>query len=449
MRTERRPFVLHAKVPLLGHHTSGVRKEWYRDDLDEAATRDPYPKMKELLRSKGIGEADLILMEAEVRALVDTEYEQALNAEDPDPSSITDFIFAPTEITEEKGEREPAGKKKTVMVDSALFAVRELMQKHPESLLYGQDVGGRLGGVFREAATLAQTFGENRVFNTPIQEAFIIGSTVGMSAVGLKPIVEVQFADYIWPGLNQLFTEVSRSYYLSNGKWPVSCLIRVPIGAYGSGGPYHSSSVESVLTNIRGIKVVYPSTGADLKGLIKAAFYDPNPVVMLEHKGLYWSKVPGTEGAMSVEPDEDYIIPIGKGRVVQSASEENISQGKSCCIITYGRGVYWSITAAEKHQNQVEIIDLRTLNPLDMELINSTVRKHNKVLLVTEESIESTFTLGLAGRIQRDNFQFLDAPILIVGSIDTPAIPLNSILETALLTNANKVEEKLQELLDY
>ena len=449
IRTERRPFVLHAKVPLLGHHTSGVRKEWYRDDLDEAATRDPYPKLKELLRSAGIGEADLILMEAEVRALVDTEYEKALNAEDPDPSSITDFIFAPTEITEEKGEREPAGKKKTVMVDSALFAVRELMQKHPESLLYGQDVGGRLGGVFREAATLAQTFGENRVFNTPIQEAFIIGSTVGMSAVGLKPIVEVQFADYIWPGLNQLFTEVSRSYYLSNGKWPVSCLIRVPIGAYGSGGPYHSSSVESVLTNIRGIKVVYPSTGADLKGLIKAAFYDPNPVVMLEHKGLYWSKVLGTEGAMSVEPDEDYVIPLGKGRIVQSASEENISQGRSCCIITYGRGVYWSISASEKYQNQVEIIDLRTLNPLDIELINSTVRKHNKVLLVTEESIEASFTLGLAGRIQRDNFQFLDAPILIVGSIDTPAIPLNSILETALLTNANKVEEKLQELLDY
>jgi 2-oxoisovalerate dehydrogenase E1 component len=449
IRTERRPFVLHAKVPLLGHHTSGVRKEWYRDDLEEAATRDPYPKLKELLRSKGIGAADLILMEAEVRKLVDTEYEKALNAEDPDPSSITDFIFAPTEITEEKGEREPAGKKKTVMVDSALFAVRELMQKHPESLLYGQDVGGRLGGVFREAATLAQTFGENRVFNTPIQEAFIIGSTVGMSAVGLKPIVEVQFADYIWPGLNQLFTEVSRSYYLSNGKWPVSCLIRVPIGAYGSGGPYHSSSVESVLTNIRGIKVVYPSTGADLKGLIKAAFYDPNPVVMLEHKGLYWSKVPGTEGAMSIEPDEDYIIPLGKGRIVQTASEENIARGKSCCIITYGRGVYWSLTAAEKHQNQVEIIDLRTLNPLDMELINSTVRKHNKVLLVTEESIEATFTLGLAGRIQRDNFQYLDAPISIVGSVDTPAIPLNSALEAALLTNSEKVSEKLKDLLNY
>jgi 2-oxoisovalerate dehydrogenase E1 component len=449
IRKERRPFVLHAKVPLLGHHTSGVRKEWYRDDLDEAATRDPYPKLKEFMRKNGFGEADFILMESEVRKFVDAEYEKAIHAEEPDPKSIRDFIFAPTEITEENGEREPKGKKKTVMVDSALFAVRELMQKHPEALLYGQDVGGRLGGVFREAATLAQTFGDNRVFNTPIQEAFIIGSTVGMSAVGLKPIVEVQFADYIWPGLNQLFTEVSRSYYLSNGKWPVSCLIRVPIGAYGSGGPYHSSSVESVLTNIRGIKVVYPSTGADLKGLIKAAFYDPNPVVMLEHKGLYWSKVPGTEGAMSVEPDEDYVIPLGKGRIVQEASIEKIKSGNSCCVITYGRGVYWTKTASENFDNQVEIIDLRTLNPLDMDLINETVQKHGKVLLVTEESIEATFTLGLAGRIQRDNFQALDAPVMIVGSVDTPAIPLNSELETELLTNALKVEAKLHELFEY
>ena len=449
IRKERRPFVLHAKVPLLGHHTSGVRKEWYRDDLDEAATRDPYPKLKEFMRANGFGEADFILMESEVRKFVDIEYEKAIHAEEPDPKSIRDFIFAPTEITEENGEREPKGKKKTVMVDSALFAVRELMQKHPEALLYGQDVGGRLGGVFREAATLAQTFGDNRVFNTPIQEAFIIGSTVGMSAVGLKPIVEVQFADYIWPGLNQLFTEVSRSYYLSNGKWPVSCLIRVPIGAYGSGGPYHSSSVESILTNIRGIKVVYPSTGADLKGLIKAAFYDPNPVVMLEHKGLYWSKVPGTEGAMSVEPDEDYVIPLGKGRIVQEASDENIKSGNSCCVITYGRGVYWTKTASENFDNQLEIIDLRTLNPLDMDLINETVQKHGKVLLVTEESIESTFTLGLAGRIQRDNFQALDAPVMIVGSVDTPAIPLNSELETELLTNALKVEAKLHELFEY
>ena len=291
VRSERRPFLIHAKVPLLGHHTSGVRMEWYRDDLEEAKKKDPYPKMINLLESKGISKTEITNIESRIKLEVDEQYDRAFNAENPAAESIQDYIFAPTDITEEVGERTPKGKKKTVMVDSALFAVREIMQKHPEALLYGQDVGGRLGGVFREAATLAQTFGDNRVFNTPIQEAFIIGSTVGMSAVGLKPIVEVQFADYIWPGLNQLFTEVSRSYYLSNGKWPVSCVIRVPIGAYGSGGPYHSSSVESVLSNIRGIKLVYPSNGADLKGLLKAAYYDPNPVVMLEHKGYIGQKL--------------------------------------------------------------------------------------------------------------------------------------------------------------
>ena len=449
IRKERRPFLVHAKVPLLGHHTSGVRMEWYRDDLKEAKLRDPYPKLKELLRSNGIGEADIILTETSLLKEVDEAYEKAKNAEDPTPDSLTDFMLMETPIKEEKGEREPKGKKKTVMVDAALFAVRELMQKHPESLLYGQDVGGRLGGVFREAATLAQTFGDDRVFNTPIQEAFIIGSTIGMSAVGLKPIVEVQFADYIWPGLNQLFTEVSRSYYLSNGKWPVSCLIRVPIGAYGSGGPYHSSSVESVVTNIRGIKVVYPSNGADLKGLIKAAYYDPNPVVMLEHKGLYWSKVPGTETAMSIEPDEDYIVPIGKARVVQHADNEIIEKGESCTIITYGRGVHWSIDASKEYSGRVEILDLRSLSPIDIDAIEASVKRHNKVLLVTEESEEASFTLGISGRIQRDYFMSLDAPVMVLGSIDTPAIPLNSTLEAALLPNAQKVSAKIKELLEF
>ena len=449
VRKERRPFIVHAKVPLLGHHTSGVRKEWYRDDLEKAATRDPYPKLKALMQNAGIDEADIINIEAKVKKLVDADYDKAFNAEEPTVESITDHIFAPTPITEEKGEREPKGKKKTVMVDSALFAVRELMEKHPESLLYGQDVGARLGGVFREAATLAQQFGDERVFNTPIQEAYIIGSTVGMAAVGLKPFVEVQFADYIWPGLNQLFTEVSRSYYLSNGKWPVSCVIRVPIGAYGSGGPYHSSSVESVLTNIRGVKIAYPSSGADLKGLIKSAFYDPNPVVILEHKGLYWSKTSGTEGAMSIEPDEDYVIPFGKGRTVQLAEKEKVERGESCAIITYGMGVYWSLEAAKHFEGQVEIIDLRTLNPLDNDIMNEAAQKHGKVLLETEESIEANFTLGLAGRIQRDNFNHLDAPVSIVGAIDTPATPLNSLLEASLLPNASKVQEAIKKLLNY
>ncbi len=447
IRKERRPFLIHAKVPLLNHHTSGVRKEWYRDDLDEANKRDPFPKFRNQLIVAGFEVAELTKIENDAKQKVEEHYQKALLAEDPRPEDLFDHDFAPTPVLVEKGEREPKGKEKTVMVDSALFAIRELMTKHPECLFYGQDVGGRLGGVFREAATLAQTFGDHRVFNTPIQEAFIIGSTVGMSAVGCKPIVEVQFADYIWPGLNQLFTEVSRSCYLSNGKWPVSTIIRVPIGAYGSGGPYHSSSVESILTNIRGIKICYPSTGADLKGLIKAAYYDPNPVIMLEHKGLYWSKIKGTEDAKTIEPDEDYIIPLGKARMVQEVDASKAKQ--TLTIITYGMGVYWAKNASKDFLNQIEIVDLRTLNPLDEETILASVKKHGKCIVLTEEPYNNGFPQALAGRISKKCFEFLDAPVEVIGAENLPAIPLNSILETTMLPNATKVSKVIGELLNY
>ena len=445
IREKRTPILIHAKVPLLNHHTSGVRMEWYRDDLEEARSRDPFPKLQAELLANGFSKSDLVEIEKQAKTTVENDYQKALKAEDPNPEDLFTHHFAPTPILEEKGDRVPKDKEATVMVDSALFAIKEIMSKHPESLLYGQDVGKRLGGVFREAATLAQTFGDNRVFNTPIQEAFIIGSTVGMSAVGLKPIVEVQFADYIWPGLNQLFTEVSRSNYLSNGKWPVSCIIRVPIGAYGSGGPYHSSSVETVLTQIKGIKIAYPSTGADLKGLMKSAYYDPNPVVILEHKGLYWSKIKGTLAAKTIEPSEDYVIPFGKGRVaLESDNSDN-----TICVITYGMGVHWALNAAKNHKGKVEIIDLRTINPLDEELIFKTVNKHGKCLVLTEEPFQSSFAQSLVGSIQENCFEKLDAPVYLMGSENLPAIPLNSTLEATMLPNADKVSKKIEQILAY
>ncbi|MFV0157429.1 thiamine pyrophosphate-dependent enzyme [Empedobacter falsenii] len=447
IRSERRPILVHAKVPLLNHHTSGVRMEWYRDDLEKAKARDPYNKLRDTLLNEGFDEKELIEVENTIKQKVQAEYQQALKADDPRPEDLYTHVFAPTLITEEKGNRSPEGKDKTVMVDSALFAIRELMAKHPEALLYGQDVGLRLGGVFREAATLAKQYGINRVFNTPIQEAFIVGSTVGMSAVGLKPIVEVQFADYIWPGLNQLFTEVARSNYLSNGKWPVSMILRVPIGAYGSGGPYHSSSVESVLTNIKGIKIAYPSTGADLKGLMKAAYYDPNPVVMLEHKGLYWSKIKGTEDAATVEPDENYILPFGKARDVLLA--ESSQNHNSVTIITYGMGVYWAKEAAKAFPNQVEIIDLRTLVPLDEETIFNSVKKHNRCIVLTEEAKQNSFAQSLAGLINEECFEYLDAPIRVLGAQDMPAIPLNSTLEIEMLPNSEKLKTLISNVLKY
>ena len=449
IRKERRPFLLHAKVPLLNHHTSGVRMEWYRDDLEEQRKLDPYPIFVEQMISNGFSKKEIENIEKASRELVAADLQLALKAADPQPEDIYNFVFAPTPITEEKGIREPEGAETTVMVDSALFAVQELMEDHKECLLYGQDVGGRLGGVFREAATLAQKFGDARVFNTPIQEAFIIGSTVGMAAVGLRPIVEVQFADYIWPGLNQLFTEVSRSYYLSNGKWPASMILRVPIGAYGSGGPFHSSSVESVVANIKGVKIAYPSNGADLKGLMKSAYYDPNPVVIFEHKGLYWSKVPGTNAARTVTPDRDYVIPFGKGRMVLEADAEKIDKKSTLVVVTYGMGVHWSLNAATDHPGQVSILDLRTLAPLDMELIFEQVKKHGKCLVVTEEAVNCTLAQSIAARIQENCFEFLDGPVRTVGSEDLPAICLNEILEKTMLLSPAKVSKAIESLLKY
>lgn len=447
MRKERRPFLVHAKVPLLNHHTSGVRMEWYRDDLDEAKSRDPFPVLIKQMLDAGFTQEELEKLTQRAVEIVKSDFERAQKAEDPSPEDLFTHDFAPTPITEEKGERSPEREDKVVMVDCALFAVEELMRKHPESLLYGQDVGARLGGVFREAATLAQKFGDERVFNTPIQEAFIVGSTVGMSAVGLKPIVEVQFADYIWPGLNQLFTEVSRSCYLSNGKWPVSMVLRVPIGAYGSGGPYHSSSVESVLTNIRGIKIAYPSNGADLKGLMKAAYYDPNPVVILEHKGLYWSKVKGTEAARTFEPSEDYVLPLGKANVVQEIWKQD--EKETLTVVTYGMGVHWALNASADMKDQVEIVDLRTLFPLDEETVLKSVQKCRKCLVVTEEPVSNSFARSLAGMIQEKAFRSLDAPVMLIGSENMPAVPLNSTLEQTMIPSTEKVRAKMLELLNY
>ncbi|HEY6976008.1 MAG TPA: thiamine pyrophosphate-dependent enzyme, partial [Chitinophagaceae bacterium] len=413
VRKERKPMLVHALVPLLGHHTSGVRKEFYRskEDLEKHAQRDPYPKLRHALIQSGICETEINNIEHEAKEAAQKAFDEAVASEEPSPATVGDHVFVPTPVKEEHGIRQPANGEKTIMVDAALHAIEELMQEHDECIFYGQDVGRRLGGVFREAATLAEKFGDHRVFNTAIQEAYIVGSTAGLSAIGLKPIVEVQFADYIYPGLNQLVSEISKSCYLSNGKYPVSMILRVPVGAYGGGGPYHSGSVESTLLSIKGIKVCYPSNAADIKGLMKAAYYDPNPVIMLEHKGLYWSKVPGTDEAKTIEPSKDYMLPFGKANVVLKANDQKIESGETVCVVTYGMGVYWAKAASGSFPGQVEIIDLRTLFPLDEELVFETVRRHGKCLVLSEEQQNNSFTEALAHRIEYNCFTSLDAPV--------------------------------------
>ena len=448
VRTKRKPALVHAKVPLLGHHTSGVRKEWYRspDDLEEHLARDPLPRLRNVLLSYGVSEAELRKIEKDAVELADESFRKAVDAPEPDPSTITLHEFAPPAVTEEKGERTPEGKDPIIMVDAGLHAMNEILRDHPNAIFYGQDVGRRLGGVFREAATLAQKYGDSRVFNTPIQEAYIVGSTVGMSAVGVKPIVEIQFADYAWAGFNQLVVEISKSCYLTNGKYPVSCVIRIPCGAYGSGGPYHSDCIESSVLPIRGIKVAYPSNAADMKGLLKSAFLDPNPVIMFEHKGLYWSKVAGTDLAKCPEPSSDYVVPFGKARTFLKADKEKIDSGESISVITYGMGVHWAVNAAARFPGQIEVIDLRTLNPLDEEAMYESVKKHGKCVVITEEQKLNSFAESLAGRISGECFTYLDAPVQVVGSVNVPAVPLNTHLEHAMLPNPVKVIDVFKKL---
>ena len=203
------------------------------------------------------------------------------------------------------------------------------------------------------------------------------------------------------------------------------------------------------MCNIKGIKIAYPSTGADLKGLMKAAYHDPNPVVMLEHKGLYWSKIKGTEEAKTVEPSADYIIPFGKARIVQEADPAIVARGEAAVIITYGMGVYWSKSAAKNFPGRVTIIDLRTLVPLDEEAVMSAVRTHGRCLVVTEEQLTNSFAQALASRIGDACFEQLDAPVRTMGSVDMPAVPLNSTLEAAMIPSAEKVSETLKDLLAY
>ena len=448
VRTKRKPVLIHAMTSLIGHHTSGVRKEWYRHDLAEHEKNDPVPKLRKVLLESGIEEDEILKIESAGIEKANDSFKRAVEAEEPDASSLYLHEFAPTPVTEEKGIREPEGREPIIMVDASLHAVNEILRDNDEAILYGQDVGKRLGGVFREAATLTQKYGEERVFNTPIQEAYIVGSTAGMSAVGVKPIVEIQFADYAWAGINQLVVELSKSCYLSMGKYPVASVIRIPCGSYGSGGPYHSDCIESSILPIRGIKIAFPSNAADMKGLMKSAFYDPNPVIIFEHKGLYWSKVPGTDAAKCPEPDENYIIPFGKGRIFQKASDEKTETGETLTVITYGMGVHWALNASKNFPGRVEIIDLRTLNPLDEEMIFDSVMRHGKCIVLTEEKVMNSFAESLAGRISNKCFRYLDAPVEVIGSVNMPAVPLNTGLEKEMLPNAEKVAAVMEKVLN-
>jgi 2-oxoisovalerate dehydrogenase E1 component len=449
VREERRPAMLIAQVPLLGHHTSGIRSGYYRDpeELRQAREQDPFLRLEALLLSQGLAPEQLAQWREEGRKAVETAFARAKALPEPLPQRQEAAVFAPTPVREERGSRTPEGRKPSFMVDAGRAAIDELLEAHPEAVYMGQDVG-HLGGIFREAYGLQRKYGPARVRSMPIQEAYTIGAAAGLSAVGCRPIVSVPFADYLWAGLNQLRNELSPAYFLSQGKWPAGAVIRVPVGAYGGGGPYHSASIESALLQIKGLKVAYPSNGADLKGLLKAAFHDGNPVAILEHKGLYWAKTPLTKASMRPEPEADYVLPLGKACVAVEADAAWVEQGKSVVAIAYGMGVHWAAEAAKRLGGRVAVVDLRSLHPLDEALLEEQVRRHGKALVITEEPVSHSFAEALAGKLMRRCFEALDAPIEVLGALNLPAIPLNMALEADMLPSADKVELALRGLLE-
>ena len=438
IRSTRSPVIVQADVSLLGDHTSSIPAKRYRDDLSQNM-EDPFDRLKSELIAGGESLVSLDQDRQNCSAGIEKIFLEIVDLPEPDISTVEQHVFSTLENPKPIHITKPVPDNKKFMIEYGLLAMRNLMQRHPECLIYGQDVGGRLGGVFGATASLEQEFGNHRVFNMPIQEALTIGSTVGLSAVGCRPIVEIQFADYLWLGLNQLFSELSRSCYLTAGKWPVSAVIRVAIGAYDNNGPYHSSSIEAILTNIVGIKVVYPSCGRDLYGLIQAAYYDPNPVVILEHKALYWAQGEQFELVKGCSDKPWSAVSIGKSRLLKKAS----SRDKKVCIVTWGMGVHLSWLASKYFTNEVEILDLRTLSPIDEEGVFSSVKKCGRCIIVTEEPKNHSFAQTLAGRIQEYCFDDLECGINVIGALDIPAIPLNEHLEKAALPDVSSIVDSI------
>ena len=325
-------------------------------------------------------------------------------------------------------------------VKNVLQAVREAldeeMTRDERVILMGQDVGLR-GGVFRSSEGLINRFGSSRVIDTPLAESAIVGVAIGASVAGYRPIAEIQFADFIWPAMDQIVSEAARMRYRSHGTWSCPLVIRTPYGAGIHGGLYHSQSIEATFAHVPGIKVVAPATPADAKGLLKSAIRDPDPVLFLEHKRTY-------RLIKDEVPDEEYTIPIGKAAISRP--------GRDLTILTYGMMLHESRKAADAvavDGIEAEVVDLRTISPLDKPTILDSVRRTHKVIIVHEDSLTGGFGGELAGIIAAEAFDSLDGPIIRVDAPDAPATPFNGFLEELYLPNAKKIEDAIRKLAAY
>lgn len=441
-RKGRGPTLLHANVVRLLPHSSSDDQLKYRsrEEVEKDKARDPIPMMTHFLIEEGfITDKEAMEIQEEVKRAVDAASDWAESRPLPDPITVEMQVYGDAHAKPPKDFVEPkhAGGK-VVLVDAINHALKEEMERNPKVIVFGEDIADGKGGVFTATKGISTKFGTDRAFNSPLAEASIVGVAVGLGLKGWMPVPEIQFGDYIWPGFMQIRDEVAMFRYRSNGTWVCPMVIRVPVGGYIHGGHYHSQCIEGIMAHVPGIRLAFPSNAADAKGLLKAAMRGDDPVIFMEHKGLYRQGY-----AASPEPDAEYILPFGIASVKRA--------GTDISVITYGAMVQKSLEAAKKMEEKgisVEVIDIRTINPLDEERIYASVKKTGKALVVHEDTITAGFGAEIAALIVQNCFEHLDGPVKRVGALNSP-VPYSPTLENAMLPSEAKVMEALEELAAY
>ena len=438
-RRGKGPSIIISNVVRLLPHSSSDDQRKYRtpEDLEKDLQRDPILLFKNnCVNEKIFTENDIVKIEKQVNKQIDEDAIWAEDQDHPDVDTALNYVYSEENTgTETKLVNKSEN---IVMVDAINHALHEEMAKNEKMIIYGQDIADPKGGVFTATKGLSSTFGNERVFNSPLAESSIVGTAVGMAVAGYKPVIEIQFADYIWTAMMQIRNEVSVMRYRSNNDWICPLIIRVPVGGYIHGALCHSQSIDGYFMHMPGIYIAYPSNAKDAKGLLKMACRMNDPVIFMEHKGLYRQPYAATE-----EPNEDYLLPFGKANYV--------AQGEDLTIICWGAMVQKSIEAIHElglGDNSVEVVDLRTLNPIDYETIEHSLSKTGKILVVYEDNLTNGPGSEICSVITDKYFDLLDGPVRRIASKDSP-IPYNWFLEEKVLIQVEDIASAINDLLEY
>jgi 2-oxoisovalerate dehydrogenase E1 component len=436
------PVLLEAEVVRLHSHSSSDDQRKYRDakDLEEDLKKCPIERLSLIMiENKIITRDEIEKLKKDIADEVNEAADKAMLAEDPKPETAERYVFDESGLAEsfEYEKSIPSGSK-IVMVDAINHALHEEMERNKNIYLFGEDIADSKGGVFTATKGLSTRFGIDRVFNSPLAEASIIGVATGMALTGLKPVVEIQFGDYIWPAFMQIKSELTTLRYRSNNCWSAPVVIRAAVGGYIHGGIYHSQNIESIFAHVPGILIAFPSNAADAKGLLKTACRLNDPVLFCEHKGLYRQSY-----ATSPEPDDNYLVPFGKGRIVK--------EGVDVTVISYGLSLWDSLFTAKKLEDEgysVEVIDIRTIIPLDEEIIYNSVKKTGKAIVIHEDTLTGGFGAEIAARVADNCFRYLDGPVKRIAARDA-FVPYSPILENEILPNRQVVYKGIKDLLEF